>query len=193
MSNPFLRDLGKDRLPGAASTRHSQRKRAAGLCYKCDKPSGNRSLCDEHRKAHNAKIRARRAGRAQASFLSNVNWTEYLVCEQLRTKGSSNTSTYPTVLPKPGCWIWSGALRQDGYGVVKIHGKQIRAHRLIYQNLVGEIPEHLQVLHRCDVRRCVNPAHLFLGTDADNHRDKTAKGRHPKMQLKAMAAAGGVQ
>lgn len=42
----------------------------------------------------------------------------------------------------------------------------------------GPIPEGMQVLHRCDVPYCVNPEHLFLGTDKENHRDKTAKGRH---------------
>src|SRR5689334_21742499 len=74
-----------------------------------------------------------------------------------------------------GCWLWAGSLRADGYGTIRIKGKVWRAHRLVYSNLVGEIAPGLDVLHRCDVRHCVNPAHLFLGTDKDNHQDKARK------------------
>jgi hypothetical protein len=77
-----------------------------------------------------------------------------------------------------------------GYGMFNagrfLNGKQDTryAHRLAYQLTTGDIPSHLEVMHSCDVPRCVNPAHLSLGTHGDNIRDAAAKGRmaveHPK-------------
>ena len=76
------------------------------------------------------------------------------------------------------CWIWLGAMNRDGrYGLAYYYNLRIRAHRLSYALAVGPIPEGLQVLHRCDRPLCINPAHLFLGTDAINVADKVAKGR----------------
>lgn len=74
------------------------------------------------------------------------------------------------------CWIWTGA-KVDGYGVFLIRGEPKKTHRLAYDYYVGEIPDGLQVLHKCDVRNCVNPKHLFLGTNTDNIHDAMAKGR----------------
>jgi hypothetical protein len=81
-----------------------------------------------------------------------------------------------------GCWIWIGATRGVGYGAVKIGGRKgnqvIDAHRAAWMIVHGEIPVGSLVCHQCDVRKCCNPAHLFLGTKADNARDMTAKGRN---------------
>ena len=76
-----------------------------------------------------------------------------------------------------GCWLWTGATASYGYGKMMLDGETVRAHRAAYLLLVGPIPDGLYVLHRCDVRRCVNPAHLFLGTPSDNTKDMLAKGR----------------
>jgi hypothetical protein len=76
-----------------------------------------------------------------------------------------------------GCWIYTGPAQSNGYGAVGMRGKA-RAHRFSWELAHGEpVPEDMQVCHRCDVRRCVNPDHLFLGTGVDNMQDCIAKGR----------------
>lgn len=76
------------------------------------------------------------------------------------------------------CWLWMGATSPKGYGQFHARGKTEQAHRVAWRLEFGEIPAGIQVLHRCDVRCCVNPAHLFLGSNADNNADMMAKGRH---------------
>ncbi len=84
-------------------------------------------------------------------------------------------------VPESGCWLWTGFVMPNGYGMVGDveDGKCTHplAHRAIWRAFNGPIPDGLCVLHRCDVRCCVNPAHLFLGTHLDNMRDMDCKGR----------------
>lgn len=75
------------------------------------------------------------------------------------------------------CWPWTGSLTNSGYGKTSRGGKTLLAHRVAYEDVNGQIPDQLQVLHRCDNPPCCNPAHLFLGTQADNLADCRAKGR----------------
>lgn len=78
------------------------------------------------------------------------------------------------------CWIWTGACDSKGYGHLSAGGaggKTIKAARLAYELTYGPVPEGMSVLHRCDNPVCVNPAHLFTGTQADNLQDMTLKGR----------------
>lgn len=79
--------------------------------------------------------------------------------------------------PITGCHNWIASCSTDGYGHIKIDGKMVRAHRVAYWLLVDDIPEGTQVLHHCDNIKCVNPDHLFLGTQEDNIRDMVEKGR----------------
>lgn len=85
------------------------------------------------------------------------------------------------------CWLWAGGLNNKGYGVgFYMRGRRSNyAHRASYLLFCGSIPPGLYVLHSCDVRACVNPAHLFLGTAQDNTNDMIAKGRmydFPKLE-----------
>jgi hypothetical protein len=74
------------------------------------------------------------------------------------------------------CWEWTAAIGRDGYGVFKVDGKMVKAHR--YSAILdGRDPTGLLVCHHCDNRKCVRPGHLFLGTNSDNMRDMRAKGR----------------
>jgi hypothetical protein len=77
-----------------------------------------------------------------------------------------------------GCWEWTGHLNNKGYGSFKVNGKRCMPHRFSFfiANTIGE--SDLLVCHKCDNPRCVNPEHLFLGTQSDNLRDCVLKKRH---------------
>lgn len=76
-----------------------------------------------------------------------------------------------------GCWEWTAARHPSGYGAYRLPGKNEYAHRASFRLFRGEIPEGVWVCHTCDNRWCVNPDHLWLGSAADNNRDRQAKGR----------------
>lgn len=83
------------------------------------------------------------------------------------------------LIPFSDCHYWTGAQASHGYGDFKINGRRQRAHRVAYERHHGPIAEGLVVRHRCDQPMCVNPAHLSLGTQADNMRDAAERNRMP--------------
>lgn len=94
------------------------------------------------------------------------------------TDAASRFHTKYVIDEATGCWLWTASLI-DGYGQFKADysATSWRAHRFSWTHHCGPIPDDMHVLHRCDVRRCVNPDHLFLGTDMDNVHDMLQKRR----------------
>jgi hypothetical protein len=80
------------------------------------------------------------------------------------------------------CWIWTGYVKQrTGYGAIWLNGRELKVHRVAYFLEHGRIDESLMVLHKCDVRLCVNPKHLYQGTAKDNGEDTSRRGHVRKM------------
>jgi len=90
-------------------------------------------------------------------------------------------------ITETGCQIWMRCTNAAGYGRIGIGNKFFLAHRVAYGLASGGIPDAMFVLHRCDVPPCVNPSHLFLGTDADNKADMVAKARQQRGEKHAHA------
>lgn len=88
---------------------------------------------------------------------------------------------WPKVNKTAGCWLWTATTNSYGYGqFFKAHHRPTLAHRLAWELVNGQLPKGACLLHRCDVRLCVNPAHLFIGTRSENTLDRHAKGRTAK-------------
>jgi len=107
---------------------------------------------------------------------------EVSIVEKLKSKTSAKES---------GCWEWSGAVGGNGYGNTYLKGKYLNSHRAMWAATYGDIPVGQFVLHRCDNRLCINPAHLFLGTQKENMFDMTEKDRRSNSKNHAEAIQKG--
>jgi len=102
---------------------------------------------------------------------------------------SQETMQNYSPVPESGCWLWLGSVDAHGYGAVRYKSKWVTgAHRLFYTEHVGSIPDGFFVCHKCDTPRCVNPAHLFAATAAENQQDRRRKGRN-KLSIPARPTA----
>lgn len=126
-----------------------------------------------------------RAARYRAKHREEINARKRAV-RALRPKKPRQSMAerfWKKVKKTRGCWLWNGAITTGGYGCLGIGSRtdgtraSERAHRVAWMLTRGPIPAGIFVLHRCDNPRCVCPAHLFLGTHADNMQDMRAKGR----------------
>lgn len=96
----------------------------------------------------------------------------------IRTKGDLATRFWAKVQKTASCWLWTGAQVPLGYGYIGEGGYKVhRAHRLSYEWRFGPLPSGAVICHRCDNPACVNPDHLFRGSQKDNMQDAKSKGR----------------
>ena len=133
------------------------------LCYYegCNETAVVKGLCLKH---YNLWL-----GNVGKSLHRNLSWKERFWSFVWR----------PT---KGGCWIWKGSTACGGYGCFTLPGCiSARAHRVSWELCYGDIPDDMNVLHKCDNPPCVNPEHLWLGTPSDNRMDSVRKGRAYKL------------
>lgn len=90
-------------------------------------------------------------------------------------------SKHTKILPD-GCHIWTGSKDRKGYGQLRIDKKLFYAHRIAWELVNGPIPDGMYACHICDNPACCNPSHIFIGTQSDNMRDASVKGRSAKGQ-----------
>lgn len=93
----------------------------------------------------------------------------------MKQKKTTSDRFFAHVEKGPNCWTWTASKMNSGYGQFSIAGTMRQAHRAAYELLVGPIPQGMLILHDCDNKLCVNPAHLRIGTHSENIKDAYAR------------------
>ena len=114
----------------------------------------------------------------KARFCSRECFGAFEAARKLANRPSKSEAFQKWFDKTDGCWVWNGATDGDGYGCFSYAGKSYRAHRIALE-LDGRPPGEMFACHHCDNPSCVNPDHLFVGTNKDNMVDMVAKGRNP--------------
>ncbi|WP_313453263.1 HNH endonuclease signature motif containing protein [Stutzerimonas nitrititolerans] len=126
---------------------------------------------------------------------SNAQWEKREFCSINCNNSSPHrvTSIFDRLerhqVKQEGCWGWTGAIDDKGYGVISSREKSRspspeKAHRVSYEKEFGSVPDGMNVCHKCDNPPCTNPEHLFAGTQKDNMVDCSIKGRLNKASLR---------
>ena len=166
----------------ATNKNHRKRKYCSRKCSHQPKTPSVACVCLACKKPFTVSAANNRRGKNQYCCLQCWNQTPHQ-----RTSLADRFWLY-VLKSEEGCWLWQGGLSNKGYGQLSLPGKgngTILAHRLSYELAYGMILPTVFCLHRCDTPACVNPAHLYLGTQSDNGRDvserkRTGYHRHPE-------------
>lgn len=128
-------------------------------------------------------------GKERITVESNLhsNWLKSCGCHEYKNKKIHDLENMKEIIKdkinknikidKNGCWIWQRAKHRQGYGHLSYERRPQLAHRVAWIVFKGKIPKKSKVCHKCDVPSCVNPDHLFLGTQKENMKDAYDKGR----------------
>lgn len=116
------------------------------------------------------------------------------VCSNRAMRAPAESRFWKKVEKTDGCWLWTGLVTRTGYGTIRVKGRATSTHRFSWEIHFGQIPEGRGyhgtcVCHHCDVRNCVRPEHLFLGTNLDNTTDRDQKGRRAHIRGERIGTA----